>query len=84
MRIVELTPEKRVVWECLGDPDEWKGTRLSWDISQGEGTAILNFVHANWRSTTGRFALCNSTWGELVHRMKAYLEGKDPGPHFIA
>ena len=84
MRIVELTPGKRVVWECLGDPDEWKGTRLSWEVSEKEGNTILNFVHANWSSTAGYFALCNSTWGELMHRMKAYLEGKEPGPHFTS
>lgn len=23
----------------------------------------------------------NSTWGELMYRLKGYVEGKNPGPH---
>ena len=26
------------------------------------------------------FAMCNSSWGELMHRLKGYAEGKNPGP----
>jgi hypothetical protein len=25
---------------------------------------------------------CNSTWGELMYRIKDYLEGRNPGPHW--
>ncbi|MCI0378187.1 MAG: SRPBCC domain-containing protein [Gemmataceae bacterium] len=82
MRIEELTPPQCLVWLCLGDVDEWKGTRLTWEMTSEEGGTCLRFVHANWRSTDGWFATCNSTWGELMHRLKAYVEGKAPGPHF--
>ena len=80
MRIDELQPGKRVVWTCIGDHDEWKDTRLTWEISQAEGASILNFVHGNWRATTSFFASCNSTWGLLMYRLKDYVEGKNPGP----
>jgi hypothetical protein len=26
--------------------------------------------------------MCNSTWGELMYRLKGYLEGENPGPHW--
>jgi uncharacterized protein YndB with AHSA1/START domain len=30
MRVTELKPNQRVVWECLGNIDEWIGARLVW------------------------------------------------------
>lgn len=82
MRIDVLTPGKRVVWACLGDHDEWKGTHLTWDISQKDGKSTLRFVHGGWRAASGFSASCNSTWGELMYRLKDYAEGKSPGPHW--
>jgi uncharacterized protein YndB with AHSA1/START domain len=83
MKIVELTPGKRVVWACVGgDNPEWKGTRLSWDISKAGRGSLLRFTHARWRKASHMFAICNSTWGELVHRLKATCEGARPGPHW--
>jgi uncharacterized protein YndB with AHSA1/START domain len=82
MRIEKLTPGKKVVWTCLGENDEWKGTRLIWQISQKEGTTVLRFVHGDWRSISGYFAYCNSTWGMLMYRLKDYAEGKAPGPYY--
>lgn len=82
MRVEELQPGRRVVWACLGDPDEWRGTRLTWELSAKNGGTLLRFVHAGWCSTGGIFATCNSTWGELMYRLKNYAEGKAPGPHW--
>ena len=31
---------------------------------------------------TDMVATCNSTWGELMYRLKAHAEGKNPGPHW--
>lgn len=82
MRLDELQSGKRVVWTCLGDVPEWKGTRLSWTLAKNGKRTRLRLAHGRWRSTRGWFATCNSTWGELLHRLKAYLEGRRPGPHF--
>lgn len=81
MRIDELTPGKRVVWSCLGNDEQWKGTRLTWDITPDkDGETTLHFVHGGWRAATGYFASCNTTWGALMYRLKDYVEGKRPGP----
>ncbi len=82
MRIEELQPGRRVVWSCLGGTPEWTGTRLTWDLTPRDGGTDLRVMHGAWRSTEGAFARCNSTWGELRYRLKAYAEGKAPGPHF--
>jgi hypothetical protein len=82
MKITELSPNERVVWHCIGDVPEWKGTELTWELEQtGEGT-VLRFRHAKWKSTGGMFALCNSTWGALMYRLRDWAEGGQPGPLF--
>lgn len=82
MRIEELRPGARVVWSCLGDPDDWKGTRLTWEMSEEDGGTMLRFTHGDWRSTEGYFGICNSTWGELMYRLKDHVEGERPGPRW--
>lgn len=82
MTIEELAPPKHVVWSCHGDHEEWKGTKLIWDIAASDEGSVLRFRHANWKERSSFFATCNSTWGELMYRLKAYAEGKNPGPHW--
>ena len=79
-RIAELQPNTRLVWECLGDVNEWNGTQLTWDLCEQEGKTEVCVTQGNWRSTDGWFALCNTTWGELMYRLKNHVEGKAPGP----
>jgi uncharacterized protein YndB with AHSA1/START domain len=82
MDIDELQPGKRVVWSCHGDHPEWKGTMLTWTVSPGENGTVLRFAHSNWKDYSDFCATCNSTWGELMYRIKDYVEGNNPGPHW--
>lgn len=82
MRTDEIIPEERVVWTCVGDVEEWKGTHLIWELRRSNDSTELRFTHGNWRATDGWFATCNSTWGALMYRLKDYAEGKAPGPFF--
>lgn len=80
MELEELQPMKKVVWSCHGDHPEWDGTRLSWELaSEGEDT-MLRFTHSGWRNLSDFCAMCNSTWGELMYRLRNYVEGREPGP----
>jgi uncharacterized protein YndB with AHSA1/START domain len=83
MRINELVPFKKVKWTCEGEVDEWLGTELQFDLEpQDVGDTALSFRHGGWHSTEGVYAHCNTTWGNLMFRLKAYAEGKNPGPLF--
>jgi uncharacterized protein YndB with AHSA1/START domain len=82
MMIEKLEPGRLVVWRCMGDHPEWDGTSLTWKISSENGTTMLRFTHGDWKGTTDFYALCNSTWGELMYRLKDYVEGRNPGPHW--
>ena len=82
MTIEKLDPGKQVVWSCHGDHPEWNGTVLTWELSPQDGGTTLRFKHSSWKSFSDFCATCNSTWGELMYRLKDYVEGKNPGPHW--
>ena len=84
MKIEKLEPSKSVIWSCHGDHPEWAGTTLTWHIAGDGGPTVLRFTHSGWKSISDFYAMCNSTWGELIYRLKGYLEGKNPGPHWTA
>jgi uncharacterized protein YndB with AHSA1/START domain len=82
MKIEKLNPGKDVVWSCNGDNPEWAGTTLTWSISSENGMSVVRFTHSGWKSASELYAICNSSWGELMHRLRDYVEGKNPGPHW--
>jgi len=82
MRVDELVDGRRVKWTCLGDPDEWEGTEVEFHLAPDEGMVDLHFAHRGWQSLGGDYAMCNTTWGALMHRLKAAAEGQTPGPLF--
>jgi uncharacterized protein YndB with AHSA1/START domain len=84
MTIERLDRGSCVAMRCHGDPPEWFGTTLRWDIARnedGSGT-ILRFEHGGWREVTDFCASCNAMWGNLMFRLKDSLEGKGRGPQW--
>jgi uncharacterized protein YndB with AHSA1/START domain len=82
MTIEALDPGRRVVWRCHGDNPEWEGTTLTWSIEPEGSGSRLRFTQNGWREMSDMVAVCNSTWGELMYRLKDYVEGRNPGPHW--
>ena len=82
MNIEKLEPGKRVVWSCHGDNPEWAGTTLTWDLAPQDHLTMLRFTHSGWKAVTDLYAICNSSLGELIYRLRDYVEGKNPGPHW--
>ncbi len=66
-------------WLCQSGK-EWSGTKLSFKLTQSGAGTLLQFAHADWRSETDYFVSCNTTWGELMFRLKAAAEGKTRAP----
>ena len=62
---------------------EWSGTRLVFELQANGANTLLRFTHAGWRSRTDFMISCNSTWGELMFRLKAEAEGHSVGPLFL-
>jgi uncharacterized protein YndB with AHSA1/START domain len=72
-----------LVWRCETGA-EWKGTLLRFLLHDDGPATTLRFTHEDWANETDYFTNCNTTWGELIYRLKAAAEGKTRGPLFLA
>jgi len=84
-RIDEQVPNERVRWTGIPAdkmPEEWVGTRIEVDIEPANDITRMRFGHKNWQSSNGAYTLCNTTWGELMYRLRDFCEGKGRGPLF--
>ena len=80
---VQMSSPRDAHWLCQTG-QEWTGTHLLFDLAEQKGQTLLRFSHAGWQAETDYFVSCNTTWGELMFRLKAAAEGKAPGPLFSA
>jgi hypothetical protein len=76
-------PLERSEWFCESGK-EWSGTRLLFELKTAGTATNVHFIHANWEAETEYFTNCNTTWGELMFRIKSAAEGDPRGPLFLA
>jgi uncharacterized protein YndB with AHSA1/START domain len=74
IKITELIPNQRVVWDILDAHPEWLNTKVIFDISMGKDSAELRFNHSGWREYTDMFGQCSYHWGVYLQNLKAYTE----------
>jgi uncharacterized protein YndB with AHSA1/START domain len=74
-------PPRKAEWSCRTG-QEWAGTRLVFRLEPAAKGTLLHFTHAGWKAETEYFVACNTTWGELIFRLKAAAEGNPRGPLF--
>jgi len=85
MKVLELRPARRVLWQVVDGPEEWIGTRVSWDLRQeGDWTLVL-FKHQGWKEPVEFMHHCSTKWGVFLLSLKSLLEtGKGaPAPNDI-
>ena len=82
IKVLELQPDRQVLWQVVGGPDEWIGTRISWDIRQEGDYAIVMFRHQDWREPVEFMHHCSTKWAIFLMSLKALVEtGKgQPNP----
>ncbi|QED37358.1 SRPBCC domain-containing protein [Antarcticibacterium arcticum] len=70
-----------VEWRCTGEIEEWKNTRLIFEISKIDpNSTLLRFTHADWTKIDDLFSKCNTDWGHLMYFLKEFAEGKNERP----
>ena len=82
LRVKEIDPRSRVVWRCETGA-EWEGTQLIFEMLPAGKQTELRFTHSGWKQETDYFRSCNTTWGELMFRIKSAAEGTGDQPLFL-
>ena len=74
MKVLELQPTKRVFWQVVGGPEEWIGTKVSWELKQeGEYTIVL-FRHQDWKEPVEFMYHCSTKWAIFLMSLKSLVE----------
>jgi hypothetical protein len=74
MNVAELEPGRRVLWEVVGGPEEWIGTKIHWDLRQDGDYTIVLFKHEGWREPVEFMHHCSTKWGSFLMSLKQLLE----------
>lgn len=84
MQVAELAPGSRVEWECKTG-DDWKGTRVTFDLSEDNGRTRLLFGHRGWREANDHYAHCTLKWSTFLLSLREYVEkgAGRPFPHDV-
>ena len=85
MKVLELDPARRVLWRVVDGPEEWVGTKISFDLEQRDDWTIILFKHEGWKQPKEFMHHCSTKWAVFLLSLKALLEtGKGtPWPNEI-
>ncbi|HKP60376.1 MAG TPA: SRPBCC domain-containing protein [Polyangiales bacterium] len=86
MKVLELQPMQRVLWQVIDGPAEWIGTKISFDLKQEGDWAIVLFKHQDWKEPGEFMHHCSTKWASFLLSLKALVEtGKGaPSPNDVA
>ena len=87
-RLIEVVPDKRVVWlvtgsklDFLKNKDEWTGTKISFDIAEINNKTQIRFTHTGLVPQSECYDSCSNGWSKLIQESLFSLittsKGKD-------
>ena len=80
MRVKDLQPGVRVLWEVSDGPEEWVGTEIDWHIHQDGNYTIVMFEHRGWDKAVDFMYHCSTKWALFLMSLKALLETGEGAP----
>ncbi|MFJ3490656.1 SRPBCC family protein [Leifsonia aquatica] len=80
MKVIDLVPGERVLWEVIEGPSEWVGTRVSFEISQVGDFTIVLFEHRGWAEPVEFMYHCSTKWAVFLLSLKELLETGEGSP----
>jgi len=73
IKLTEFIPGKKVVWSVLDnyfkftkDKSEWKGTKISFEISKTGNKTQLRFTHLGLVPEYECFDICSNAWTDYI------------------
>ena len=85
LRILELHPDKSVVWQAVDGPAEWLGTKIRFDLKQEDDYTVILFKHEGWKEPVEFMYHCSTKWSIFLMSLKSLVEtGKgQPSPNDV-
>jgi uncharacterized protein YndB with AHSA1/START domain len=74
MKVLEREPAKRVLWEVVGGPGEWIGTKVGFELAPEDDFTIVRFKHQGWKEPSDFMHHCSTKWAIFLMSLKSLLE----------
>ena len=74
MKVLELEPQRRVLWQVIDGPAEWIGTKIGFDLKQSGDHVIVMFKHQGWKEPVEFMHHCSTKWAIYLMSLKSLLE----------
>jgi uncharacterized protein YndB with AHSA1/START domain len=81
MNVLELDPDRRVLWRVVGGPQEWIGTEISFELRREGDFTILLFKHEGWKEPVEFMHHCSTKWAVFLLSLKAFVETGAGAPY---
>jgi len=85
MRVLDLVPGRKVLWEVIDGPEEWIGTKVRFELDQQEDYTVVMFRHEGWKEVAEFMHHCSTKWALFLMSLKSLVEtGKgQPAPNDV-
>jgi len=85
MKVIESKPGKVVKWKCVGGPQDWIGTEVTFQLKLRKGQTFILFKHANWKKPVEFMHHCSTKWAVFLLSLRDWLERGEgrPSPYDI-
>lgn len=74
LKITATIPGEKIVWEVtdcnkhwLKNKKEWKGTQVTWEISEKNKSTQINFTHVGLVPGLECYGACENAWTDYLH-----------------
>jgi uncharacterized protein YndB with AHSA1/START domain len=74
LKILELHPDTRVVWQVVDGPAEWIGTRIRFELKKEDDYTVILFKHEGWKEPIEFMYHCSTKWATFLMSLKALVE----------
>jgi len=74
MRVLELSPGRRVRWQCMDGAPELIGTEVTFELREENGVTIVLFTQRGWREPVEFMHYCSTKWGAYLLSLKSLCE----------
>ncbi|WP_331299706.1 SRPBCC domain-containing protein [Methylobacterium oryzae] len=74
-RTEEIRPDRLLRQTCVLGPGTSPGKEVTFALSDlPEGGTLVELSDGNWSEDDPHLPFCNTRWGEVLHRLKEYVE----------
>ena len=80
MKVLELHPAERVLWQVVDGPEEWISTKINFKLKQEGDWTIVLFKHQGWKEPVEFMHHCSTKWGVFLLSLKSLLETEKGAP----